>query len=453
MTDPAPIELDAAGVFAALLRRAGESAPEPRLAPTRRALELLGDPQQRFPFIHITGTNGKTSTSRMAAGLLREQGLHVGLFTSPHLTRFAERISVDGMPASDDALGAAWSRVEPALRRVDQELHDAGDPTMTFFEALTVLGYQVFADAEVDAAVVEVGMGGEWDSTNVADGRVAVLTPISLDHLRQLGSTVGEIARTKSGIIKPGAIVVSAKQQDEALAAILVRADAVGSPVLLADRDFAGVPLRRTPDGQEIALRRITGGSIPRTALTLHGDHQAENAAVAVAAVDAFLQGSPMSSSSVVAALSGASSPGRLQIIGREPLVILDAAHNPAGALSLATALRDWPGVSEVAFVLGVLEDKDVVGIVAALRPVASRFFVTQSESPRAIGHREIARIVADTTAVEVSDFDDPVAALTAARDWANARPRAAVVVTGSITLIGEALYRSARVGAENPGP
>jgi dihydrofolate synthase/folylpolyglutamate synthase len=448
MTGPAPSELDAAGVFAALLSRVGESAPEPRLAPTRRALELLGDPQRRFPFIHITGTNGKTSTSRMAAELLRQHGLRVGLFTSPHLTRFAERISLDGEPASDATLGAAWRRVEPALRRVDDELRESAQPSLTFFEALTVLGYLVFADAAVDAAVVEVGMGGEWDSTNVADGRVAVFTPISLDHTRQLGSTVGEIARTKSGIIKPGAIVVSAQQQDSALAAIATRAASLDAPVLLAGRDFVGMTLARTADGQEIALRRLTGASIARTALRLHGDHQAENAAVAVAAVDAFLGGTPMAASTVSAALRVASSPGRLQVIGSDPLVILDAAHNPGGARSLTAALRDWPGISHVAFVLGVLEEKDAVGIVDALRPVASCFFVTQSDSPRAVGHRQLARLVTQSADVPVSDFRTPVDALTAARSWAAARPRAAVVVTGSITLIGDALHRSALVGA-----
>jgi dihydrofolate synthase/folylpolyglutamate synthase len=451
MSNPAVTELDAAGVFAALLARMGEASPEPRLTATRRALELLGDPQKQFPFIHVTGTNGKTSTSRMAAGLLRHHGLHVGLFTSPHLTRFAERIALDGIPVSDETLASVWRRVDPTLRRVDTELTDAGQPPLTFFEALTVLAYQVFADSGVDAAVIEVGMGGEWDSTNVADGRVAVLTPISLDHTRQLGRSVGDIARTKSGIIKPGAIVVTALQPDDALAAIVTHAASVGSRVLVAERDFGGEPLSRTEDGQEITLRRIAGGVLARTKLSLHGDHQASNAALAVAAVEAFLGAKPLAEITIRATLSTVSSPGRLQIIDRDPLVLLDAAHNPAGALSLASAIRDWPGISEVAFVLGVLEEKDAVGIIDALRPVASCFFVTQSDSPRAIGHGYLSQLVAENSGIAVHDFSDPVAAVTAARAWAGARAQGAVVVTGSITLIGDALRRSRLLDAAEP--
>lgn len=448
MTAPVAAELDVAGVFAALLTRMGEAAPEPRLAPTRRALELLDDPHTRFPLIHITGTNGKTSTSRMAAELLRRHGLHVGLFTSPHLIRFAERIALDGTPASDVALGAAWRHVEPALGRVDAELHESGEPALTFFEALTVLAYQVFAAAGVDAAVIEVGMGGEWDSTNVADGRVAVLTPISLDHTRQLGSTVERIAQTKSGIIKPGAIVVTADQPDGALARIVTRAESVGAPVLVAGRHFSGRSLSRTPNGQRLEVTRIDGSSLPSMELPLHGDHQAANAAVAVAAVDAFLGSepgfAPMSAADVADALAAATSPGRLQVMGRDPLVILDAAHNPAGALSLAAALRDWPDLSGAVFVLGVLEEKDAIGIIRALLPVASAFYVTQSASPRAIGHGTLSRAVAQEAAsVPVHDMGDPTEALAAALDWARAHPHTAVVITGSITLIGDALDRT----------
>jgi dihydrofolate synthase/folylpolyglutamate synthase len=443
MTSLVASELDAAGVFAALLSRTGEAAPAPRLTATLRALELLGDPHTRFPFIHVTGTNGKTSTSRMAAELLRHQGFRVGLFTSPHLTRFAERIALDGIPVSDEVLGDEWQRVQPTLARVDDELRQSGEPALTFFEALTVLAYQVFARAKAEVAVIEVGLGGEWDSTNVADGSVAVIAPISLDHTRQLGSTLEQIARTKSGIIKPGSTVVTAVQSAAVLDEILAKADSVGSRVLIADHSFGGVSLSRTSTGQDIALRRIDGTTISHTALSLHGVHQASNAALAVAAVDAFLGVSSMSATAVTAALAQASSPGRLHIIGRDPLVILDAAHNPAGALCLAAEMRDWPGVRRVSFILGVLEEKDVVGIVEALRPVASDFFVTQSDSVRAIGHRRLASVVAEAApGIAVHDFANPIAALAAAREGADRHPGTAIVVTGSITLIGEALHR-----------
>ena len=284
----------------------------------------------------------------------------------------------------------------------------------------------------------------------------AVFTPISLDHTRQLGATVEEIARTKSGIIKPGATVVTAAQPDGALAAIVSRASAVGARVLVAGADFGGAPLSRSTEGQEITLRRIGGETIPRTRLKLHGDHQAANAALAVAAVDAFLETFPhepaMNDSAVCDALFAASSPGRLQVIGREPLVILDAAHNPAGAVSLAAALREWPGVTQIAFVLGVLEEKDAEGIVAALHAVASCFFVTQSESPRAIGHGRLSRLVAEVAGGAnngVRDFEDPAAALSAACAWAASRPGSAVVVTGSITLIGDTLNRARHAAPE----
>ena len=188
-----------------LLGRVGEAAPQPRLEPTRRAVELLGDVHQAAPVVHITGTNGKTSTSRMIESLLRATGLRTGLLTSPHLERVTERIMIDGEPIRDEAFARNWDDIRPYLLMVDTELAASGEETLTFFEALTVLAFACFADAPVDVVVLEVGMGGEWDSTNVADGQVAVFTPIALDHTQRLGSTVAEIARTKAGIIKPAA--------------------------------------------------------------------------------------------------------------------------------------------------------------------------------------------------------------------------------------------------------
>jgi dihydrofolate synthase/folylpolyglutamate synthase len=204
-------------VYRELLDRVGEANIRPRLEPTRRAAELLGDPQRSAPVVHITGTNGKTSTSRMIESLLRASGLRPGLLTSPHLVRLNERIMIDGEPISDEALARNWDDIAPYLLIVDTELEAAGEEPLTFFEALTVLAFAAFADAPVDVIVLEVGMGGEWDSTNVADGQVAVFTPIALDHMARLGNTVAEIARTKAGIIKPAASVVTAMQAIEAL--------------------------------------------------------------------------------------------------------------------------------------------------------------------------------------------------------------------------------------------
>ncbi|MCU1528340.1 MAG: dihydrofolate synthase, partial [Frondihabitans sp.] len=220
---PVPTEAESADaeaarhVFEELLARIGENAPQPRLGATRRAVELLGDPHHSYPVIHITGTNGKTSTSRMIESILRAYGLRTGLMTSPHLVKVNERIVIDGQSISDAALAANWADIQPYLLMVDTELAAAAEEPLTYFEALTVLAFASFADAPVDVVVLEVGMGGEWDSTNVADGQVAVFTPIALDHTKRLGNTVAEIAKTKSGIIKPAANVVSAKQVPEAL--------------------------------------------------------------------------------------------------------------------------------------------------------------------------------------------------------------------------------------------
>src|SRR5690606_1099127 len=202
---------------AELLERVGEANPRPRLDATRRAVELLGDPHRAYPIIHITGTNGKTSTRRMIESILRAHGLRTGLLTSPHLVRVNERIMIDGAPISNRAFAQNWDDIQPYLAIVDAELVAAGDEPLTFFEALTVLAFASFADAPVDVAVLEVGMGGEWDSTNVADGQVAVFSPIALDHVHRLGSTISQIARTKAGIIKPLAAVVSAQQLPEAV--------------------------------------------------------------------------------------------------------------------------------------------------------------------------------------------------------------------------------------------
>src|SRR5665213_2792706 len=215
--DDALMEREAHEVYEELLERVGEGAPRPRLEATRRAAELLGDPQRAYPIIHITGTNGKTSTSRMIESLLRAHGLRTGMLTSPHLERMNERIVIDGEPISNTALVENWNDIRPFLELTDTELDAKGEPRLSFFEALTVLAFAAFADAPVDVVVLEVGMGGEWDSTNVADGQVAVFAPVALDHTARLGNTVAEIARAKSGIIKPSAAVVSAAQAPEAL--------------------------------------------------------------------------------------------------------------------------------------------------------------------------------------------------------------------------------------------
>jgi dihydrofolate synthase/folylpolyglutamate synthase len=455
LTDDAP-EIDDAEfqeaadqVYRELLDRVGEANIRPRLGPTRRAAELLGDPQRSAPVVHITGTNGKTSTSRMIESLLRATGLRPGLLTSPHLVRVNERIVIDGIPITNEALARNWDDITPYLLIVDTELTAAGEEPLTFFEALTVLAFAAFADAPVDVIVLEVGMGGEWDSTNVADGQVAVFTPIALDHTARLGNTVQEIARTKAGIIKPAASVVTAMQPMEALDELKAAASQFEAHVAIERLDFAVESTTVAVGGQLLDLRG-RAGKYPGVYLPLYGDHQAQNAAVAVAAVESFLGDGtlPLDQDVVVEGLGSVTSPGRLQLIGIEPTVLVDAAHNPHGASALRDALTEYFDFDEWTFVIGVLADKDAHGIVAELEPIAERFHVTRSTSDRAIGVDELAAIVLHESHEDATyQFDTLEDAIERAREWAMEEPRRAVVVTGSITLVGDAIQLAEREG------
>lgn len=436
-------------VYAELLARIGEANPQPRLGPTRRVAELLGDPQRAYPIIHVTGTNGKTSTSRIAESILRAHGLRTGLLTSPHLVRMNERIVIDGEPIGNEALAANWDDIQPYLAMVDAELEAAGELPVTFFEALTVLAFACFADAPVDVVVLEVGMGGEWDSTNVADGQVAVFTPIALDHMHRLGNTIAQIATTKAGIVKPAASVVSARQVPDALAAIERAVALTESTLAIEGEGFALESTTIAVGGQVISVRGLAG-SYPDLFLPLFGDHQAVNATVAIAAVESFLGGGtqPLDHDVLAEGLATATSPGRLQTLGIDPTVLIDAAHNPHGAQALATALPVYFSFRELAIVLGVLEDKDARGIVTALAPLAVRFHVTQSHSERAIPYGELAELVLELTREDATypfaTLDDAIAG---AREWAQEEPGRGVLVTGSITLIGEAIELATEQG------
>ncbi|WP_209561203.1 folylpolyglutamate synthase/dihydrofolate synthase family protein [Frigoribacterium sp. PvP032] len=450
--DDGEFAAEATRVHDELLARVGESAPEPRLSATRRAVELLGDPQRAYPVIHITGTNGKTSTSRMIESVLRAHGLRTGLMTSPHLVRLNERIVVDGEPISDERLVANWDDIQPYLTMVDTELAAAGEPTLTFFEALTALAFACFADAPADVVVLEVGMGGEWDSTNVADGQVAVFTPIALDHQARLGSTVEAIARTKAGIVKPAASVVSAAQLPEALAELQRAAELTESSLAVEGVAF-GVESTTVAVGGQVVTIRGVAGRYEDLLLPLFGDHQAQNAAVAVAAVESFLgSGSQALDHDVLAeGLAAATSPGRLQIVANEPTILVDAAHNPHGARALAKAIDDYFQFGRVVAVLSVLADKDAAGIVRALSGTVDQFVVTQSGSDRSVDADELAAVAVGVVgAARVVVETDLVSALRTARDLADEAEGdepGGVVVTGSITLVGDVIALSQSEG------
>ncbi|AAT88706.1 dihydrofolate synthase [Leifsonia xyli subsp. xyli] len=442
MSDDERLRDEAEAVYQALLGRIGEAAPERRLDATRRAMELLGDPQRAYPIIHITGTNGKTSTGRVTESILRAYGLRTGLMTSPHLVRFNERIVIDGEPIGDGALVRTWEDIHPFLELVDAELEQQGKAPLTFFEALSALAFAAFADAPVDVAIIEVGMGGEWDSTNVGDGQVAVFTPISLEHTKQLGSTVREIARTKSGIIKPTADVVTSAQPPEALFELEETARLTESSLMRQPRDFDVVRTRVAVGGQLVTVRG-RAATYEDVFLPLYGDHQAQNAAVAVVAVETFLGRGvpPLKAELVEEGFATATSPGRLQLIGIEPSVLVDAAHNPAGAEALAEALGRYFDFEEIAFVVGSLGDKDARGVIHALAPRATQYFVTEPASDRALPAEELGDIVRDEAGEEAAlVFSDALDALETAREWAGERARRAVVVTGSILLVGAAM-------------
>jgi dihydrofolate synthase/folylpolyglutamate synthase len=447
--DDALFEREANEVYEELLRRVGESSPRPRLDATRRAAELLGDPQRAYPVIHITGTNGKTSTSRMIESILRAHGLRTGMLTSPHLVRVNERIVIDGEPISNSAFVSNWNDIRPFLEITDAEFEAKGDDPLSFFEALTLLAFAAFADAPVDVVVLEVGMGGEWDSTNVADGQVAVFTPIALDHTQRLGTTIAEIARTKSGIIKPAAAVVSAAQQPEALVE-LERAVELTESTIAVDGVRFGVESDTVAVGGQVINVKGLAANYPDLFLPLFGDHQARNAALAIAAVESFIGGGtlPLNPDVLAEGLANATSPGRLQIVGIEPTVLVDAAHNPHGAAALASALTEYFTFDHVTAVVGILGDKDAAGIFRELDAVVDDFVITQSTSDRAVDADELAAIAVSIVGSDRVTVEPSLeTALEIARDAASATEKGAVLVTGSITLVGDAVVFAADQG------
>ncbi|HET6270292.1 MAG TPA: Mur ligase family protein, partial [Arthrobacter sp.] len=315
MTDEFSVE----SVYAELLGRAPENQMEPRLAPLRRAMDILGEPQKAYPIIHVTGTNGKTSTARMIEAGLRAHGLSTGRYTSPHLSKVTERISIDGAPVSDETFVRIWDEIRPYLDIVDGELEAEGQPRLTYFECLTILGFAVFADQPVNVAVIEVGLGGITDATNVGDGQVAVVTPISLDHTELLGDTTEDIAYEKAGIIKPGSFLISAAQPMDAAQVLLEKAKEVQVPFRFEGVEF-GVESRTVAVGGQMVSIKGIAGHYEELLLPLHGSHQAENAAVAIAALEAFFGAEkPLDAEVLQEAFASVTSPGRLEVVRTAP--------------------------------------------------------------------------------------------------------------------------------------
>ncbi|MGN6780318.1 MAG: bifunctional folylpolyglutamate synthase/dihydrofolate synthase [Marmoricola sp.] len=429
----------------ALLSRWPETRLDPTLDRITDFVELLGDPQRSYRVVHLTGTNGKTTTARMVETLLLALGLRTGRFTSPHLETMRERVVVDGEPLGEDAFVAAYNDVAPYTHLVDGR----HDHPLSFFETVVGMAYAAFADAPVDVAVVEVGMGGTWDATNVADGEVAVLTPIAVDHERYLGSTAVEIAREKVGIIKPGAVVVSAAQDEDVQAVIEQRVAEVGATLLLGGRDF-GVRTRvAAVGGQQVSLQGLRG-EYDELFLPLHGPHQADNAALALAAVEALVGdpgGEPLSAEAVREAFGQMTSPGRLEVVRRSPTIVLDAAHNPHGAAAAVTAIEDAFTFSPLIGVVGVMADKDAEGVLAAFEPLFAHLVCTQSSTPRAMPADQLAEIARGifghdrvSVAPRLDDAIDQAAALAEAGGvFGEGVGSGGVLITGSVVTVGEA--------------
>ena len=427
-------------VEAALATRWPESRIEPSLERIADLTDLLGNPQRTYPVVHVGGTNGKTSTARMIDELIRELGLRTGRFTSPHLESVTERISLDGRPVTPGRFARAYDELAPYLDVVDQR----HEHRLSFFEVLTAMAYATFADAPVDAAIIEVGMGGSWDATNVADAKVAVVTPISLDHVEYLGDTVGDIAVEKAGIIKPGSLAVVALQPGEAAEVLLARTAEAGATIAREGIEF-GVRSREVAvGGQRVAVDGLAG-SYEELFLPLHGAHQAQNAAVAVAAVEGFLGGGrvPIDADAVRLAFGRVGSPGRLEVLRGAPTIIVDSAHNPAGAQAVASAIQDEFHFSSLVAVVSVLSDKDAVGILEALEPVVDLVVVTENSSPRATPLDDLVglalEVMGQDRVHQAQTMPDAIDVAVGLADQAAGHGGAGVLVTGSVVSAGDA--------------
>jgi dihydrofolate synthase / folylpolyglutamate synthase len=426
----------------ALLSRWPETRMEPSLDRILAFTELLGDPQRTYPVIHLTGTNGKTSTSRMIDTLLRALELRTGRFTSPHVERMNERISLDGEPLTDEQFVTAFNDIAPYIALVDAEQPHP----VSFFETVVAMAYAAFADAPVDVAVVEVGLGGTWDATNVADAAVAVVLPVAVDHAHLLGDDPVTIAGEKAGIIKAGSIAVVAEQLPDVLDVVRDRAQDVGATLVREGVDF-GVVTRSPAVGGQLVSIQTPRARYDEVFLPLYGAHQAQNAAVALMAVEAFLGSEPLEAEIVHGAFAEVTSPGRLEVIRRSPTIVLDAAHNPHGAEATAAALEDSFQFDPLIGVFGVMADKDHEGVLAAFEPHLAHVVCTQNSTPRALPAEQLAVTARDiygddrvTVEPFLPDAIDRAAAL-AEEGSGSSMGTGAVLITGSVVTVGEARH------------
>ena len=431
-------------IYQQIIARVPEHQVQPTLDRVTETLDILGDPQNSYPSVHITGTNGKTSTTRMIDALLGAFGVRTGRFTSPHLVDVRERITIEGDSISPDEFVRTWEDIAPYIEMVDRAHAETDGTKLSFFEVFTVMAFAAFADHPVDAAVVEVGMGGRWDATNVIDAGVGVIMPIAIDHEKWLGSTIREIAEEKAGIIKPGQIVIVAKQQEEALRVIEERAAQVDAIVRLEGRDYEVLDRQLGVGGQMITVR-TPAAVYEDVFVPLFGDYQASNAAAAIAAVEAFMGGRALDAKVVEAGMLSATSPGRLQVVRHSPTIIVDAAHNPAGAHTLGESISEAFDFERVVGVYSAMGDKDIEGVLGEVEPYLDSIVITQMPGPRAKPAEEIAQIArkvfgSDRVDVQEDILEAIATAVNLGESGDESAPATGVVIFGSVLLAGEVL-------------
>ena len=456
MSVPTPDELASLLQVEHLLdQRWPETKLEPSLARISALMELLGSPQRSYPSIHIAGTNGKTSVARMIDALLTALDRRTGRTTSPHLQSAIERIAIDNVPISPARYVETYCEIEPFVQMVDADSQADGGPAMSKFEVLTAMAFAAFADAPVDIAIVECGMGGRWDATNVIDAPVAVITSIGIDHAEYLGDTLAKIAAEKAGIIAAprgdvvpvDTVAVIGQQAPEAMAVLLAAALRADAAVAREDSEFAVLSRQVAVGGQVIELQGL-GGVYSEIFLPLHGEHQAHNAAIALAAVEALFGAGPqrqLDIDAVRAGFAAATSPGRLERMRTAPTVFIDAAHNPAGAAALTTALAAEFDFRFLVGILSVLEGKDLNGILSALEPAFDLLVVTDNGSPRALDVETLAQraeeVFGPERVVRAETLPDAIETATALVEDAkvDGLSGAGIVITGSVATAGAA--------------
>ena len=426
-------------IAAALNKRWPENKIEPSLDRILALVDALGSPHLTYPTIHIAGTNGKTSTARMIDQLLANLGYRVGRYTSPHLESFTERISIKGEPISDLEMIKTYEDIHLYLDLIDSRQSHP----ISYFEALTAMAFVAFAEHPVDIAVIEAGMGGQWDATNVISSQVSVMTPIGLDHMEYLGNTVEAIAQTKAGIFKPESNVVLAAQSGQVAKVLLAQVAKVSAQPFRQGVEFSLKNRALAVGGQLLSIQGVHG-DYDEIFLPLYGDHQGNNAAVALAAVEVFA-GVKLDTELVQDAFSKVSSPGRCEIVYKDPTVIIDAAHNPHGVSAIANTLNTEFDFELVVGVVAVLADKDVAGILKNLSTTLDYLVITENGSARAMNKDELAKIATQYfKAEQVEIIGDMNTAITYAIEKVALFNQvndgvAAVVITGSVATAGMA--------------